>query len=151
MKVKTIEGIYLQELKEIFDVKGSVLHMIRNDDKYYKNFGECYLSQINRDCVKGWKKHSLQTQNIAVPIGQVKFVIYDPRHESKTYKNTYEIILGRPDSYSRITIPTNVWYSFKCVSEIDSLVVNCTDIPHDKEESITLPIDTIDIPYSWKS
>ena len=144
-----IDGIILTELKEIPDPKGSVLHMLRNDDDLFSSFGECYFSEVNINSIKGWKKHSLQSQNISVPIGRVKFVLYDLRENSSTFQNVLEIILGRPDLYNRLHIPIDIWYSFKCISDSNSLIVNCSDIPHCPDESEVLPIENSLIPYKW--
>ena len=144
-----IDGVFLTELKEIPDPKGSVLHMLRNDDDLFTSFGECYFSEVSVKAIKGWKKHSLQSQNISVPLGRIKFVLYDGRKSSTTFKNISEIILGRPDSYKRLHIPTNIWYSFKCISDTNSMIVNCSDIPHSPDESETMTLDNKEIPYSW--
>ena len=144
-----IDGLKISDLKEITDPKGSVLHMLRNDDDLFKSFGECYFSEVNIGYIKGWKKHTLQSQNISVPVGKVKFVLYDPRKNSKTYNFISVIELGRPDDYKRLHIPVNIWYSFACISPKSSLIVNCADIPHSPEESDALPIDSKLIPYTW--
>ncbi|PJZ27789.1 dTDP-4-dehydrorhamnose 3,5-epimerase, partial [Leptospira kmetyi] len=62
-----LEGVIATPLKEIFDPKGSVLHMIRADDPEYKGFGECYFSEVNPGAIKAWKLHTKQTQNFTVP------------------------------------------------------------------------------------
>tara|TARA_A100001388_G_scaffold275745_1_gene261879 strand:- start:592 stop:1083 length:492 start_codon:yes stop_codon:yes gene_type:complete len=149
MSNNLIHDVEIVQLKEIFDDKGSVFHMLRNDERQFKSFGECYFSEVNVDCIKGWKKHTLQTQNISVPIGKIKFVLFDPRKDSPTYKNILNIQLGRPDEYSRISIPPNIWYSFKCISESKALIANCTDIPHDPNESEILALESKEIPFSW--
>tara|TARA_Y100001970_G_C14251673_1_gene872323 strand:- start:4596 stop:5048 length:453 start_codon:yes stop_codon:yes gene_type:complete len=150
MENNLIHDVQLVELKEIPEKKGSVLHMLRNDEQDFVKFGECYFSEVNVNSIKGWKKHLLQTQNISVPIGMVKFVLFDSREDSPTYKNILEISLGRPDSYFRINIPPMIWYSFKCISKVKSLIVNCSDLPHDQDENQTLPLASPEIPYNWK-
>ena len=52
--------------------KMSVLHMIKSSSPEFKNFGECYVSEINFNSIKGWKLHSKKTQNISVPSGKIK-------------------------------------------------------------------------------
>ena len=78
MRNNLIHDVEIIQLKEIFDDKGSVFHMLRSDERQFKSFGECYFSEVNVDCIKGWKKHTLQTQNISVPIGKIKFVLSIP-------------------------------------------------------------------------
>ena len=131
-----IEGVFIKELKQFQDDRGSVLHMIKSNDSNFNKFGEVYFSEILPGKVKAWKYHKTQSQNIAVPIGNVKFVIYDDRKNSKTFKNTLEIELGRPNSYFLLHIPPGLWYGFKSKCSHPSLIVNCAEMPHDKDESL---------------
>lgn len=144
-----IEGVIFTELKEILDNRGSILHMLRSDSDDFEKFGECYFSEILLDKIKAWKKHKIQTQNIAIPIGEILLVIYDCRKNSKTFKNLITSKIGRPNNYKRVKIPPGVWYGFKCIGKTNALIVNCTDIPHDKNESEIISFDDNQIPYSW--
>jgi dTDP-4-dehydrorhamnose 3,5-epimerase len=130
-----ISGLGVVPLREIADNRGAVLHMFRADAPDFQGFGECYFSEINPRVIKGWKRHRKQTQNLAVPIGRVRFVIYDDRETSAT-REVFDVIeLGRPDAYVRLRIPPMLWYGFKCISEQPGLVANCVDLPHDPTES----------------
>lgn len=144
-----IEGVDITSLKEIHDDRGSILHMLRNDSSNFVKFGECYFSEIYSGKVKAWKKHSKQTQNISVPVGRIKFVIYDQRKLSSTKGKLLVIELGRPDKYNRITIPPELWYGFSCISKTTALLVNCADIPHNPKESEIINVKDSSIPYSW--
>ena len=149
MDKSKINGIKIVKLNQIVDAKGSVLHMIKSSSPEFKNFGECYISEINYNSIKGWKLHSKQTQNISVPSGKIKMVLYDYREDSSSFNQLIEINLGRPDNYFRITIPPGVIYGFKCLSSPNALLVNCTDIEHDPDESITLSINDNKVPFLW--
>ena len=144
-----IKGLKIVKLKEIFDSKGSVLHMIKSSSPEFKNFGECYVSEINFNSIKGWKLHSKQTQNISVPLGKIKMVLYDSREDSLTFNQLIELNIGRPDDYFRITIPPGVIYGFKGLSSPNAFLVNCTDIEHDPEESVTFSLDDNKVPFVW--
>ena len=148
MKSK-ISGVNFYDLSEIIDDRGSVLHMIRSDSDGFEAFGECYLSEILPDKIKAWKKHKEQTQNISVPIGEIILVIYDGRKESNTFKNMIIANLGRPDNYKRVKIPPGLWYGFKCISKSKALIINCPNIPHDNNESVSIQYDSIKVPYNW--
>ena len=100
-----IEGVIFTELKEILDNRGSILHMLRTDSDDFEKFGECYFSEILLGKIKAWKKHKIQTQNIAIPIGEILLVIYDCRKNSKTFKNLIISKIGRPNNYKRVKIP----------------------------------------------
>ena len=145
----TVNGVGISKLREITDAKGAVLHVRRNDDEDFTTFGECYCSEINPGEIKAWKIHEFQVQNIAVPVGRIRLVIFDPR-ETSTTKGILQVIeLGRPDKYVRVKIPAGVWYGFKCLSTEKALLVNCTDKPHDQADNKKLPVDAPGIPYEW--
>ena len=144
-----IEGVFIRELTQISDERGSILHMIKSSDSNFQKFGEVYFSEILPGKVKAWKFHKFQSQNITVPLGSVMFVIYDDRMDSKTYRNFYKIKIGRPNSYFLLHIPAGVWYGFKSLSCDVSIVVNCADIPHDKEESLKREIFDDYFDFNW--
>ncbi len=144
-----IDGVVQTELRQIPDERGSVLHMLRCDAPEFVRFGECYFSEVLPGSIKAWKSHRAQTQNLSVPIGRIRFVIYDDREFSPTKGNLQIIELGRPDAYIRLMIPPGLWYGFSCISNIPALLANCTDIPHDPIDSTVRTVDDTSIPYSW--
>ena len=150
MNPKTaIDGVVLTPLRQIEDERGSVLHMLRNDAPEFVRFGECYFSEVRPGAVKAWKRHRIQTQNVAVPVGRVRLAIYDDRAASATRGRVQIVELGRPDAYARLRIPPGLWYGFTCVSASPALLANCTDVPHDPAESEERATDNPAIPYSW--
>ena len=145
-----IKDVVLTELKQFPDERGTLLHMLRNDDPTFTTFGECYFSEVLPGAVKAWKLHLEQTQHFCVPVGRIKLVIYDNRKDSVSNSNVQLINLGRPDSYFRVMIPPGLWYGFTCISKMPALLVNCADIPHNLQESEVRMIDDGSIPYKWK-
>ena len=140
-----IAGVVLTELKQITDARGAVLHHLRADSPDFRGFGECYFSEINAGGIKAWKRHHRQTQQLAVPVGRVRFVICDTRADSST-RNLVDVIeLGRPDAYRRLTIPPGLWYGFAALSNQAALVVNCADMPHEPGESEAVPLDGFEV------
>jgi dTDP-4-dehydrorhamnose 3,5-epimerase len=144
-----IDGVILSELCQIHDERGAVLHMLRSDAKEFTKFGECYFSEIMPGAIKAWKRHHLQTQNFAVPVGRIRLVIYDNRTKSNSYGKLSIIDLGRPDDYFRVQIPPGLWYGFQCLNHTPALLTNCADMLHDPTESEVLPLDSEEIPYRW--
>jgi dTDP-4-dehydrorhamnose 3,5-epimerase len=144
-----IDGIILTELRQISDERGSVLHMLRSDAPEFTRFGECYFSEVLPGAIKAWKRHSIQTQNLAVPIGRIRLVIYDDREASISKGQVLVLELGRPDSYFRLRIPPGLWYGFACMGLTPALLANCADLPHDPAESELRALDHPTIPYQW--
>ena len=149
MTVPSIHDVLLTKLRQIVDERGSVLHHLRNDDADFGAFGEAYFSEIVPGAIKAWKRHRAQTQNLAVPVGRVRFVIHDDRSSSPTNGATDIVELGRPDNYRRLTIPYGLWYGFQCLSEVPALIANVAYVPHQPDDAELR--DHVDdrMPYRW--
>ena len=145
----SIDGVLVTDLRQIIDERGAVLHHMRRDATEFTTFGECYFSEIVPGAVKAWKRHREQTQHLAVPIGRVRFVIYDDRESSPTHDKIQMIELGRPNDYNRLRIPRGLWYGFTCLSDQPALIANCADRPHDPTDAELRPEDDPDIPFRW--
>ena len=146
---RLIDGVRVTELRQFTDVRGSVLHMLRSDDADFTEFGECYFSEVIPGAVKAWKRHRRQTQNIAVPVGRIRMVIYDDREVTTTPRQLQVLELGRPESYFRVRIPPGLWYGFTCLSKEAAILANCADLPHDPAEAEQRSMDDARIPYRW--
>ena len=146
---KNIEGIKITPLKIIKDHRGSVMHMIRNDNEVFEEFGEIYFSTIFENKVKAWHLHKEMTLNYAVIYGEIKCVLYDDRPNSKTRGCIDEYFLS-PENYSLITVPPLVWNGFKGIGNKVSIVANCATIPHDPLEIERKSAFDSSIPYDWQ-
>jgi dTDP-4-dehydrorhamnose 3,5-epimerase len=143
-----IEGVIVQDLKQIKDDRGSVMHMLRSDSPFFEKFGEIYFSAVNKDVVKAWKRHKIMKQHFAIPLGSIKLVIYDNREKSTTYDQIMEISVGE-NNFALVKIPPMVWYGFKGESNDYSLIVNCTTIPFDENEVERISEKSSLIPFNW--
>ena len=143
-----IEGVRVTPLRQIVDERGKVMHMLRSDSQGFSGFGEIYFSTVFPGAIKGWHVHSRMTLNYAVPVGRIKFVLYDDRADSSTRGEIQEFFLG-PDNYQLVTVPPLVWNGFKGIGSEMALVANCASIPHDPTEIDRRdPFDPA-IPYDW--
>ncbi len=142
-----IQGVRIIPLKQIVDYRGAVLHMLRADAPHFNGFGEVYFSEVNPGVVKAWKRHLRTTQHLAVPVGRIKLVIYDNRADSLSKYKIEVIELGRPEAYYLVVIPPLLWYGFQGIATGASILANCTNSPHDPEETDNLEITNGVIPY----
>ncbi len=141
-----IEGIVLTPLKIMEGSDGNVLHVLKKQEESFSEFGEAYFSTVKFNSVKGWKKHSLMTLNVAVPVGTIRFVLCDGRKDSATYNHIEEIELSIKN-YQRLTVPPGIWMAFKGVGEGLNMLINIASIQHDPTEADNLPIQNNIIPY----
>lgn len=143
-----IEGVIVTKLKQIFDERGKVMHMLRNDQNIFSKFGEIYFSHTHPNVVKAWHYHKEMTLNYAVIIGQIKLVLYDDRKDSPTKGNLMELY-SSPENYNLITVPPKIWNGFKTVGSKSAMLANCSDIPHDDSEVLRKDFKDSSIPYNW--
>lgn len=129
----TIEGVLLTQLKRIHHPKGDVFHGMKKSDPGFSGFGEAYFSTIHFEDTKPWKKHFEMTLNFVVPLGNIRFVIFDDRENSSTQNSFFDVVLGE-NNYQRITIPPGVWVAFSGVGETYNLLLNLANLEHDPNE-----------------
>jgi dTDP-4-dehydrorhamnose 3,5-epimerase len=143
-----IDGLRITPLRQIGDERGKVMHMLRSDSEVFTAFGEIYFSTVHPGVVKAWHLHKRMILNYAVPVGRIRFVLYDDRAESPTRGELQEIVMG-PDDYVLVTVPPLVWNGFKGLGRETSMVANCTSIPHDPDEIERRDPRDPTIPYDW--
>jgi dTDP-4-dehydrorhamnose 3,5-epimerase len=144
-----IDGVIVTPLRQIFDERGKVMHMLREDSPVFSRFGEIYFSCTNPGAIKAWHLHKRMTLNYAVIHGEIKFVLFDDRVGSKTRGCVQEFFLS-PENYCLVTVPPLVWNGFKGIGDKTSIVANCATLPHDPDEIERKPASDASIPYDWQ-
>jgi len=142
-----IEGVIITPLKEIETSGGNVFHAMKCSEDGYAGFGEAYFSTIHYKSIKPWKRHLRMTLNLIVPIGRIRFVLHDARPTSCSRGKYCEIVLGRPDTYSRLTVPPLVWMAFEGLDETTSWLLNLANLEHDPAEVERRSLQ--DFEYTW--
>lgn len=144
-----IEGIKIISRRIIPDDRGKIMHILKSSDEQFKTFGEVYCSTVYPGIVKGWHMHKKMTLNYIVLKGNIRFVLYDDRPESSTYKKIQEIYIGE-NNYEMVTVPPLVWNGFRGIGTEEAFVINFTDMPHDSKEIVRMdPNNNNIILYDW--
>lgn len=144
-----IEGVKITPLRQIPDERGKIMHMLRSDAPHFQSFGEIYFSCVYPCAIKAWHIHQKMVLNYAVPVGRIKFVLYDDRKDSQTKGEVQEVFMGE-DNYCLVTVPPMVWNGFKGIGTEMALVANCASLPHDASEIMRMDPFDKSIPYSWE-
>lgn len=143
-----ILGVRVTPLRRIPDERGMIFHMLRSDAPGFERFGEIYFSGVYPGAVKAWHIHREMTLNYAVPVGMIKFVLFDDRVGSPTRGQLMELFLGEAN-YALVTVPPMVWNGFKGIGDRMALVANCATLAHTADEISRMdPFDN-HIPYDW--
>ena len=130
-------------LSRISTKGGDVLHVLKCNEDSYEGFGEAYFSSVEYNFIKAWKCHHSMVMNLTVPIGNVKFVFYEPDN------SVFEIFKIGENNYSRLTIPSNIWFGFQGLSRGTNLILNVSNIKHDELEVSRKPLNKIK--FDWDS
>ena len=124
---------------------GSVFHAMKDIDLGFVGFGEAYFSEIEQNSVKAWKRHHEMTLNLIVPIGKIKFVLFDNR---ETKKGQFQEILLSRETYCRLTVPPMIWMGFQGLTRGNSIVLNIANLPHNPGEIDRKNINEIEFDWS---
>lgn len=143
-----IDGVKITPLKQIFDERGKVMHMLSRESSIFEEFGEIYFSCTHPGVVKAWHLHKEMTLNYAVIHGEIKFVLFDDRPDSPTRGELQEFFIS-PENYMLVTVPPMIWNGFKSVGTSTSIVANCATMPHNPNEIVRKSVDDPHIPYTW--
>ena len=141
-----LDGVQLTPLRVIPGDLGDVYHGLKKQESSFSGFGEAYFSSVNHLAVKGWKLHTQMVSNLIVPVGAIRFVLYDDRADSPTKGQFMDITLSK-ENYQRLTIPPFIWMGFQGRSTGLNLLLNVASISHDPTEAEQLPLDTEQIPF----
>lgn len=136
-----MDGVILTPLKQIFNPKGDIFHAMKKSDVGFEGFGEAYFSTINKDDIKGWKKHTLMTMNLVVPIGEIEFVVY-----KEELKEFFSVKLSKTN-YQRLTVKPGLWMAFRGLSE-NNMLLNIASLEHDPGEVENRNLEGF--PYNWE-
>src|SRR5262249_32904709 len=118
-----IEGVKIKRLKVIPDERGFLMEMMRDDDDFFRKFGQVYLSVVYPGVVKGWHYHKKQTDHFVFVKGMAKVVLYDNREGSKTRGEINEFFMGEQNPIL-LVIPPFVLHGMKGIGTEPAYLVN---------------------------
>lgn len=146
-----IKGVNVKKLKIIPDDRGRLMEIMRADDKFFKKFGQVYMTTAKPGVVKAWHYHRLQEDNFTCVHGKMRLALYDARKSSSTYGEVNDFIISLEDPML-VTIPKNVYHGFKCVSDCEAVVINTPTKTYNCKEPDEYRLDEYDndIPYDWR-
>ena len=70
-----------------------------------------------------------------MPIGKIKFVVYDDRLNSSTFSKFQAITISR-ENYLRLTLQPMLWFAFQGLSKNSNILLNIANIEHGSDKWI---------------
>jgi len=141
-----IKGVIVTHLDVIDTPGGNIMHGMKETSAGYAGFGEAYFSQVDKGAIKAWKRHKKMTLNLIVPVGKIRFVLFDNREASSA--QFQEVIISK-DNYCRLTVPPMIWMGFQSLSDGGSMLLNIANIEHDAHEVDKTNIEQIE--FNWNN
>ena len=141
-----IKDVVITKLDIIDTLGGDVMHAMKESSVGYAGFGEVYFSQVDKGVIKAWKRHKKMTLNLVVPVGEIRFVLFDDREISNA--QFQEVVISKGD-YCRLTVPPMIWMGFQGLLDGGSMLLNIANIEHDPNEVDRKEIDKIN--YDWST
>jgi dTDP-4-dehydrorhamnose 3,5-epimerase len=145
-----IQGVQVKPLKVIADERGWLMEMMRDDDPFFKKFGQVYLSVVYPGVVKAWHYHKRQTDHFVVVRGMAKVALYDSRDDSPTRGEVNEFFLGDRNPVL-VVIPPSVLHGMKGIGTEPAYLINTPSehYLHTEPDEHRIPPDSPDVPYDW--
>jgi dTDP-4-dehydrorhamnose 3,5-epimerase len=145
-----VDGAKVKKLRTIPDERGRLMEVLRADDPEFIKFGQVYVTTAYPGVTKAWHYHKKQTDNFCCIKGMMKVVLYDDREGSPTMGEVNEFFMGEHNEIM-LQIPPFVWHGFKCISDTEAMVMNCSTEPYDaaNPDEFRKPAHENDIPYDW--
>jgi dTDP-4-dehydrorhamnose 3,5-epimerase len=139
-----IKDVIITHLDVIDTPGGNVMHGMKETSTGYVGFGEAYFSQVNKGVIKAWKRHKIMTLNLIVPVGKIRFVLFDDRGVTS---NQFQEVIVSKDNYCRLTVPPMIWVGFQSLSNDRSILLNIANVEHNFNEVDREKISKIN--YDW--
>jgi dTDP-4-dehydrorhamnose 3,5-epimerase len=136
-----LAGVMLTPLRIVEGESGRVLHALRSDKPGFAGFGEAYFSTVAHGALKGWKKHREMVLNLVVPMGSIRFYLFDERGLGDNGGVRWSKVDLGVENYQRLTVPAGVWVAFRGLGPGENWLLNVASVPHEPNEAEALPLD----------
>lgn len=148
-----IRGVVLRPARTIPDERGSVTEMYSqawNLDAFDLRFA--YMVKLRPQMIKGWVIHRAQQDRLFLISGSLKWVLFDDRSDSDSYRQVREIFIT-DENRQLMLIPPGVYHAVQNVGQHDAIFVNMPSAPynHADPDKYRLPIGNDYIPYQFNS
>ena len=146
MGKKILNKIKVTSLKIIKMPAGNIMRALNKNELRNWTFGEAYFSTVELGAIKAWKRHQKMTLNLVVPVGSVRFILFDDRSNSSSYGWFQQVELSK-EHYCRLTIPPMIWMGFQGIYDGVSTLLNIANTQHQVDEVDRKEMKEID--FDW--
>lgn len=148
---RQIEGLTIRPLLTQVDRRGEVVEMYNPAwNVHSMPMVFAYQATIRPKAIKGWVVHREQDDRIFTSLGVMRWVFYDDRKESPTYRLLNQFTFSERNR-SLIVIPAGVYHAVQNVGETEAFFVNFPTKPycHKNPDKYRLPPKNDLIPFDF--
>lgn len=156
-----IDGVVIKNLVVHQDVPdteqpevkpGFLMEVLREDDDFFRKFGQSTFSVAHPGTIKGFHWHERQDDLWFVATGRIAAVLHDLRPDSPTHGQTDVIYVGA-DDYKLIIIPVGVAHGYKVLSKEPALLFYHTTETYDPKnpDEKRIPWNDPKINFDWNA
>jgi len=95
-----------------------------------------YQATLRPGAIKGWVKHKLQDDRIFTSLGVQRWVFYDDRKDSPTYKMLNSFTFGERNRVLLI-IPKGIYHAVQNVGMTEAVFINLPTRPYDHADRLS--------------
>ena len=150
-----IVGVIFKQLRTHPDPRGFFREVVRVTDPFFgpQEFGQWSHSKMQRNVVKAWHYHHVQTDWWYTPIGYMQTVLFDNRPESPTYQKKLVFEMGDSTEHPTahevcVKIPPGVLHGCKVLSPIAHLFY-ITSVTYNPQEEGRFPFNSPLVGHDW--
>lgn len=148
---RRIQGLVIRPAKTHLDRRGEVCEI------YNPAWGVhaaplvyVYQATLQPGAIKGWVKHQLQDDRLFTSLGRQRWVFYDDRKDSPTYKMLNNFTFGERNRVFMV-IPKGIYHAVQNVGTTEAMFINVPTHPynHADPDKYRLPLKNDLIPFDF--
>ena len=148
---KRISGLVINRRPAIEDARGELVEVYNPAwGIHAQPMAYAYQASIRPGFVKGWVVHEKQDDRIYPVIGVMRWVFFDNRPESSTYKMLNDVTVSEHNR-ALIIIPKGVFHAVKNIGTYDAYFINLPTRAYDHADpdKRRLPVKNDLIPFDF--
>ncbi len=148
---RRIEGLVINPRPLIADKRGEIIEIYNPAwDLHPAPLVYVYQSVLRPKAIKGWVVHQKQDDRLFISSGVTRWVFFDNRPESPTYKLLNQFVFGDRNR-ALVIVPAGIFHAVQNIGEIEAVFINMPTRPyaHADPDKYRLPIKNDLIPFDF--
>ena len=148
-----IAGVVVNRRAPVEDARGELVEIYNPAWNLHPDpLAYVYTASLRPGKVKGWVVHHKQDDRIFHMFGVLRWVLFDNRQDSPTYKMVNDFTISEHNRLL-VIIPRGVYHAVKNIGTTDAYFVNVPTkaYQHDDPDKYRLPLKNDLIPFSFDS